>query len=179
MKLQPPAGVYSRIIPAAHLLNQIPTLFSLPPVKNHTVFSLASAALCAALFVGCSSPDSRIKDSPDVYARLNPDQQALVKNGQVAVGFEMDAVKLALGDPQRIVTRTTAAGQHQVWHYVTYEDYQGVVIYGGYWHRYRGWGGANFYGGVPYYNGYPARVHDRIRVEFDTNNRVESIEQDK
>jgi outer membrane protein assembly factor BamE (lipoprotein component of BamABCDE complex) len=148
-------------------------------VKTRNILSLASAALCVALLAGCSTPDSRIKASPDVFARLNPDQQALVKNGQIAVGFEMDAVKLALGDPSRIVIRTTAAGQHQVWHYVTYEDYQGVVIYGGYWHRYRGWGGPYFYGGVPYYNGYPARIHDRIRVEFDSNNRVESIEQDK
>jgi outer membrane protein assembly factor BamE (lipoprotein component of BamABCDE complex) len=148
-------------------------------VIKSRILSLASVALLAGLLAGCDTPDSRIKSSPDVFARLNPDQQALVKNGQIAIGFEMDAVKLALGDPTRVVIRTTAAGQHQVWHYVTYEDYQGVVIYGGYWHRYRGWGGPYFYGGVPYYNGYPARIHDRLRVEFDTSNRVESIEQDK
>jgi len=152
---------------------------SLPAVKNSRILSLATVALCAALLAGCDTPDSRIKGSPDAFARLNPDQQALVKNGQIAVGFSMEAVKLAIGDPSRIVVRTTAAGQHEVWHYVTYEDYQGVMIYGGYWHRYRGWGGPYFYGGVPYYNGYPARVHDRIRVEFNTSNLVESIEQDK
>jgi outer membrane protein assembly factor BamE (lipoprotein component of BamABCDE complex) len=148
-------------------------------VKSTKLFSLASIALFAVLLAGCDTPDSRIKNSPQVYARLNPDQQALVKNGQIAVGFDMDTVKLALGDPTRVVMRTDATGQHEVWHYVTYADYQGVVIYGGYWHRYRGWGGPYFYGGVPYYNGYPAVVHDRIRIEFDDSNRVKSIEQEK
>ncbi len=90
----------------------------------------------------------------------------------------MDSVKLALGDPTRVVVRTDSTGQHQVWHYVTYEDYQGVVIYTGYYHRYRGWGGPFFYGGLPYYDGYPARVHDRIRVVFGPNNLVTAIEQE-
>ena len=112
-------------------------------------------------------------------ARLNPDQQALVKAGQIAVGFDMDTVKLALGDPDHILMETNASGQHEIWRYVTYEDYQGVVIYGGYWHRYRGWGGPGFWGGEPYYNGYPARVHERIRVIFDTTGHVAVIQQDK
>jgi hypothetical protein len=132
----------------------------------------------AALFAGCSTPNSRIADSPQVFARLNPDQQALVKAGQIAVGFDMDTVKLALGDPDRILIETNANGQHQIWRYVTYEDYNGAVIYGGYWHRYRGWGGPYFWGGVPYYDGYPARVHERLRVIFDTTGHVTTIQQD-
>jgi hypothetical protein len=157
----------------------IPPIASHHPVKTTRLLSLASVALCAVILAGCDTPSSRINSSPQVFARLNPDQQALVKNGQIAVGFDMDEVKLALGEPGRIVVRTDATGQHQVWHYVTYADYQGTVIFGGYWHRYRGWGGPYFYGGVPYYNGYPAVVHDRIRVEFDDGNRVKVIEQDK
>jgi hypothetical protein len=136
-------------------------------------------AACTALILGCSTPDSRIRNSPDEFARLNPDQQALVKAGQIAPGFDMGAVKLALGDPDRVVIITDAQGEHQVWHYVTYESYEGVVIYTGYYHRYWGWGGPRFYGGIPYYDGYPARIHDRIRVVFDTTGRVKSIEQEK
>jgi outer membrane murein-binding lipoprotein Lpp len=75
-------------------------------MKTTRIFPLACAALCAVLLAGCDSPDYRIKESPQVFDRLNPDQQALVKNGQIAVGFDMDAVKLALGDPTRIVMRT-------------------------------------------------------------------------
>jgi outer membrane protein assembly factor BamE (lipoprotein component of BamABCDE complex) len=147
-------------------------------MKTPRILLLASAALVAALLAGCSTPESRITDSPQVFARLNPDQQALVKAGQIAVGFDMDSVKLALGDPDRVLVETDANGQHQIWRYVTYEDYQGVRIYGGYWHRYRGWGGPYFWGGVPYYDGYPARVHERIRVVFDTAGRVATILQD-
>jgi outer membrane protein assembly factor BamE (lipoprotein component of BamABCDE complex) len=147
-------------------------------MKTPRTLLLASAVAVAALVAGCSTPSSRIANSPEVFARLNPDQQALVKAGQIAVGFDMDAVKLALGDPDRVLVETNANGQHQVWRYVTYEDYQGAVIYGGYWHRYRGWGGPYFWGGVPYYDGYPARVHERLRVIFDTAGRVAVIQQD-
>jgi outer membrane protein assembly factor BamE (lipoprotein component of BamABCDE complex) len=148
-------------------------------MKTSRIFVIASAAICAALFVGCETPDSRIRNSPDIFARLTPDQQALVKAGQIAVGFDMDAVKLALGDPTRVTVTTDSTGQHQVWHYTTYEDAQGVVIYSGYYHRWGGWGGPRFWGDVGYYNGYPVHVHDRIRVTFDNNNRVTSIEQEK
>jgi hypothetical protein len=148
-------------------------------MKTPKVFAIASAALCAALFVGCSTPESRISSAPEVFARLTPDQQALVKAGQVAVGFGMDAVKLALGDPDRVTIHTDATGQHQVWHYTTYEDASGVVIFNGYYHRWGGWGGPRFWGDVGYYNGYPVRVHDRIRVVFDVNGHVLSIEQEK
>jgi outer membrane protein assembly factor BamE (lipoprotein component of BamABCDE complex) len=144
-------------------------------MKTSRNFALATVALCAVLLAGCDTPDSRIRHSPDSFARLNPDQQALVKAGRIAPGFDMDAVKLALGDPDRIVVHTDASGQHEVWHYVTYEDAQGAIIFTGYYHRYWGYGGPFFYGGAPYYNGFPARVHDRVLVVFDKNNRVEKI----
>jgi hypothetical protein len=148
-------------------------------MKATSVFKLAAIAFCAVLLVSCASPESRIKDSPDVFARLNPDEQALVKQGKVAPGFDMDAVKLALGDPDRVTIHTDSTGTHQIWHYVIYEDYQGGIIYAGYYHRYRGWGGPYFYAGGPYYAGYPARVHDRTRITFTTGNTVASIEEEK
>jgi len=148
-------------------------------MKTSRIIVFASAAFCAALLAGCDTPDSRIRTSPEIFARLTPDQQALVKAGQITVGFQMDAVKLALGDPTRITINTDKNGQHEVWHYTTYEDAQGIMIYTGYYHRWGGWGGPRFWGDVGYYNGYPVRVHDRIRVEFDNGNRVESIQQEK
>jgi hypothetical protein len=140
---------------------------------------LAPLALCAAFLVGCASPESRIKDSPAVFNALTPEQLDLVKQGKVAPGFSMDAVKLAIGDPDHVTIHTDQNGQHQIWHYVTYEDYNGGIIYVGYWHRYRGWGGPYWAGGIPYYDGYPARVHDRIRIVFKPDNTVASIEEEK
>jgi len=140
---------------------------------------LLPVALGAFLVAGCSTPSSRIANSPGVFNALTPEQQDLVKQGKVAPGFSMDAVKLAIGDPSRVTIHTDQTGQRQIWHYVTYEDYNGVIIYGGYYHRWRGWGGPYWAAGVPYYDGYPARVHDRIRVVFGVNNLVTSIEEEK
>jgi len=150
-----------------------------PTMKISQIVGAALLVGCLVLVSGCSTPETRIQKSPDVFARLNPDQQALVKAGRVAPGFDMESVKLALGDPDRIILHTDASGQHEVWHYVTYEDAQGAIIFTGYYHRRWGWGGPFFYGGVPYYEGFPARIHDRILVVFDQNRRVASIQEEK
>jgi len=63
--------------------------------------SLFFAVILTGLFAGCASPDKRISRSPEVFARLSPEQQALVKQGKVAVGFGADAVLLAVGSPDR------------------------------------------------------------------------------
>ena len=54
-----------------------------------------------------------------------------------------------------------------------------MIVFNGYYHRWNGWGGPRFWGDAGYYNGYPVHVHDRIRVTFDVNARVGSIEQEK
>jgi outer membrane protein assembly factor BamE (lipoprotein component of BamABCDE complex) len=144
-------------------------------MKTTRIFAVAAAALCAALISGCSTPNTRISRSPEAFARLNPDQQALVRAGQIAPGFDMEAVTLALGKPDYKTIVTNATGQHQAWHYVDPQGY----IYVGYYHRFRGWGGPYFYGGMPYYGAYPGAGMDRIRVIFDTSGRVVSVEQEK
>jgi hypothetical protein len=68
-------------------------------MKTTRIFAVAAAALCAALISGCSTPNTRISRSPEAFARLNPDQQALVKAGQIAVRGSTWTVTLALGEP--------------------------------------------------------------------------------
>jgi hypothetical protein len=46
-----------------------------------------------------------------------PDEEALVKARQVAIGFDVTLVKLALGNPDRVTLRTDAAGSTLIWHY--------------------------------------------------------------
>ena len=123
------------------------------------------------LFTQCSTPDTRIQANPEVFAKLTPEQQALVKAGQIGINFSSDAVKLALGDPDRVSVRTDADGQSTIWHYVTYEA-DGHYLFRGYYHiGRRGW----WWGGYPYYMDYPQRtVRDRFRVMFK-NDKVVSI----
>lgn len=122
------------------------------------------AALAAFCLAGCSTPATRIKANPAVFERLTPQQQALVQAGQIALGFDFEAVKLALGDPDRVAVRTEADGETTIWHYVSYEA-NGQFLFTGHYHtgrRWWGWGPA-----YPYYLDYPQRrVRDRFRVEF-------------
>lgn len=142
--------------------------------------SLVVAFVLLAL-AGCSSPASRIKKEPEAFARLAPEQQELIKQGKVALGFDQEMVKLALGDPDRVRTRLDSTGKTEVWHYTTHYTDTGFMIYGGYYHRY--YGGLWGYGGDPWGwsypdHGYTMRVpHDRFRVEF-REGKVASIEQE-
>ena len=124
------------------------------------------------LLAGCSTSETRIKNNPEAFDRCTPQQQELIKQGRVAVGFDQEMVRLSLGDPDRITTRTDTSGQSEVWHYVTYETDDGVLLYTGYYHRFRG---PVLY---PYYLDYPARTeHDRFKVSFK-DDKVVSIEED-
>lgn len=148
--------------------------------------SLAAAAALGAvlLLAGCSTPDTRIAHDPEAFAQLPADQQALVRAGRVSVGMNMEAVKMALGDPDRITLRTDAQGQTQIWHYVEYAYVDGPYLYGswgwgGGWGR-RGWGGwGGGWGGWGPGWGWdePVALYDRFQVTF-TNGVVSSFRQE-
>ena len=144
-------------------------------MKTNRKLLTALALVGTLLLAACSTVESRIRDNPEAFARLTADQQVLVKAGQVALGFRSEAVKLALGDPDRVSTRTDADGVATIWRYVTYEA-NGRPLYSGYYHfGRRGWG---LWGGYPYYLDYPHRtVRERFRVEF-RQDRVTAITQD-
>ncbi len=132
-------------------------------------FFLTLAALVFS--AACNTPDYRIKHNQELFAQLSPQDQDLIKQGKVAVGFTPDMVRLALGDPDRTYTRTDATGTNEIWAYTTYETDAGVILYRGYYHRY--WRDPMF----PYYGAYPYhRVHEYLRVTF-TNGRVSAVEE--
>lgn len=141
------------------------------------------AASLGLFLAGCDTPQTRIDANPAAFNSLPPQQQALVKAGQVGIGMSMEAVKLALGDPDRVTSRQDAQGEEQVWHYVEYEA-DGMYLYTGYYARWRhrgwgGWGGGWGWGGYPWYLDYPNRtVYDRISVEF-RNGVVVAINRDQ
>lgn len=123
------------------------------------------------LLAGCATPETRIKRSPEVFARLSPEHQALVKEGKVAVGFDADAVRLAVGDPDRTWTRTDASGVTQVWSYTTWTDRRGMPLYRGWYHY-----GSSAY---PYYMNDPARREEEyFKVVFGPDGKVTAVEQD-
>lgn len=165
-------------------------------MKTRTIFATLAAAVILAL-AGCSTPASRIEKNPAVFATYTPAQQDLIKQGKVAVGFDQEAVRLALGDPDHERNRTTKDGNATIWSYVTYDTLDGFPLYRGYYHRYYGrggyrrggyggfgysgygyggWGGGGFY---PWYMDYDRRVErEHLRVVFDKTGKVAMIEQE-
>ncbi len=136
-------------------------------MKSSFVFT----ALLALWLAGCASPDARIKRSPEIFARLSPEQQALVKEGKVGIGFDADAVRLAVGTPDRTWTRTDAAGTSEVWSYTSWENDMGLPLYRGWYHM-----NSDFY---PFYMNYPARQeHEYFKVVFGPGGKVTAIEQE-
>jgi outer membrane protein assembly factor BamE (lipoprotein component of BamABCDE complex) len=143
-------------------------------MKAPKMIFVIAAALGVLLAAGCSTPETRIKKSPEAFGRLTPAQQDMIRKGEVGLGFDQEMVQLALGEPDRIRTRTDAEGTSEVWAYTTWETYDGMPLYTGWYHRRWGWGDP-FY---PYYMSYPARAeHEHLRVTFKAG-KVTAVEQE-
>jgi outer membrane protein assembly factor BamE (lipoprotein component of BamABCDE complex) len=108
-------------------------------MKTLKALYIVAAAAALALSFGCSTPETRIRRNPELFAQLSPEQQELIRRGQVAVGFNAEMVRLALGEPDRYTTRSDQDGTSEVWHYVTYDAPTGGPLYRGWYHRYYMW----------------------------------------
>lgn len=145
-------------------------------MKTSKLYLVVSALLLAVGLAGCATPEARIKKNPEIFARLSVAEQDMIKKGAVGVGFDQEMVKLALGEPDRILARTDAKGTTEVWSYMTFDGDDGHPLYRGYYHRYYGWG-SSFY---PYYLNYPSRrMREQLKVQFDAGGKVASVEQEK
>lgn len=139
-----------------------------------TSYLLCAGALAVPLlFTACETPETRIQAKQSLFDSLKPGDQELIKKGKAGIGFTPEMVKLALGDPDRIRTRTDGTGSHEVWVYANYESTGGVYLYRGYYHRLCG---PRLY---PYYLSEESRrLIDSTRVQF-SDGKVDAIEEEK
>lgn len=129
-------------------------------------FAMVAAVALLGLSACSSSPQSRIESDPRSYATASKDVQAKIRAGQIDVGFTREQVRLALGDPTGVSTRTTGSGASEVWSYHDKGPRFGFGV---------GVGGGG--GGVGVGVGTGERSDEpRLRVVFE-NDRVASIEQ--
>lgn len=63
------------------------------------------------------TPEDRIRREPQLFAGYPAEVQERIRAGRVDIGDDPDAVRLALGDPERKVDRTSAEGRVEVWIY--------------------------------------------------------------
>lgn len=88
--------------------------------------------LLTLLLAGCaSSSNSRVSQNQAQFNSYTPGEQAMIKAGQVAVGFDQDMTRMALGDPSRETTIDAAGGKQIVWEYRQLKPSLGVSLGGG------------------------------------------------
>jgi outer membrane protein assembly factor BamE (lipoprotein component of BamABCDE complex) len=127
---------------------------------------LIPALLTLAALAGCTTPEARIKDNPGAYSNLTPEQQELVKKGQIGLGMPEAGVQLALGKPDRVTEHTDAGGQQNIWHYTQTQNYPTAAAYP-YFYPYPRYYDPFFFGGYPAFYTAPVQTEtDRIRVIF-------------
>jgi hypothetical protein len=142
-----------------------PATFFYPMKKTKRLF-LVLAALALA---GCSTVDSRIAKNQPEFDSWPPAVQQKVRAKQVDLGFTMAQVFMALGDPDRKYTRTTAQGTTEVW---AYRDDRPTFSFG---LGFGSAGGSSAYGaGVGVTTG-GDRYDDKLRVIF-ANGKVTALE---
>ncbi|HTZ19717.1 MAG TPA: hypothetical protein VMC06_02460 [Opitutaceae bacterium] len=130
---------------------------------------LVLAALLLVLAGCATTPADRIAQNQSTFDAWPAEVQAKVRAGQVGMGFTEDQVRIALGDPERVITRTTEHGIAMVWAYRHSKSHFsfGLGMAGGGGHT--GYGAGVAVDDRPYFSG------DAVHVVF-MDHRVVSIE---
>jgi len=146
--------------------------------------ALVLTAACSAFFLtSCATTETRISEHPDMFQRLPPGDQALVREGRIRNGMSQDGVYLAWGGPdQRIVGRVQGKPS-DTWVYVGTSHYPypygwGPAFYGGYGFGYVGhhrfpyarYGYSGFY--EPFFDAYRPSIYYPERTVSFQNGRV-------
>lgn len=136
-----------------------------------TPLLLCLALALAALGAGCrsSSPQSRIKKNAEAFNSYPAEVRTSIERGQIKVGFTPDQVRLALGAPDRVLTRTSETGSSEVWIYRENKPHLGLGL--GF-----GFGGGSVGTGVGVSTAGREFPDERMRVVF-TAGRVSGVEQ--
>ena len=150
------------------------------PMKHRLARTFLLAA-SRGFLAGCQTVDDRIKEKPEVFAKLDAVTQDKIKQGIIELGYTEDMVYLALGKPDQMRESVSAEGKATTWIYNTYyERYDGTrfagyhrsVYYDPYIKAYR------FYYRPVYADTYAQEKEERIRVSFK-DGKATVIEQSK
>ncbi len=109
-------------LPARHLAGR-------PPRSR--VRPLLCLAVLALTWAGCASPSGRIQQNEARFNSYTPAEKRLIRMGDVAVGFDPEQVRMALGEPSRERTVSTASGKQIVWEYREIRPAVGLSFGGG------------------------------------------------
>ena len=134
-----------------------------------------------AFLTGCQTVQDRIKEKPEVFAKLDAPTQDKIKQGIIDLGFTEDMVYLALGAADQKRESVSAAGNTVTWIYNTYYErfdgtthagYSRQVYFDPFLRTYR------VYYRPVFADTYSTEKEERIRVVFK-DGKVSVIEQTK
>jgi hypothetical protein len=98
-------------------------------MKSLSALTLATLAL---LFAACGTTKTqRITQNEALFNTYTPAERQMIRTGQVAVGFDQDMVRMALGDPSAETTVDTAGGKQIAWEYRQIKPSVGLTLGGG------------------------------------------------
>ena len=87
---------------------------------------VAIIALAFTLGACTSTPDSRIRRNQALFDSFTMEEQAMIRQGIVGVGFTPDMVSMAMGPADQVRTRTVSQGEQTIWVYNRwFRDYVG------------------------------------------------------
>jgi len=92
-------------------------------MNSSSFFRCWSGLLLAAMLAGCNSIDSRINENRGTFAKLSPEAQQTIRDGQISIGFTSTMVYMALGKPNEI--NTSADGTETTWTYIHFNTPEG------------------------------------------------------
>jgi hypothetical protein len=84
----------------------------------NTVKLLSLGLVVGMLLSGCATVENRIRDNMSAFLLYSPEEQAMIREGRISLGFSPEMARMALGKPRRIYTRQSDAGTTSVWAYV-------------------------------------------------------------
>jgi|SRR6266513_2011021 len=116
-----------------------------------STLGLATAAL---VLTGCSTPQTRISEHPDLYQTLSHRDQALVGHGKVRIGMPRTGVWLAWGSPDRRIAGNMGGGPRETWIYIYYAPYPYYPPY----EPWAPWDEPFYYSYIPPSIPYPGKV---------------------
>ena len=85
------------------------------------IFQLVVISCFAFSFGACSTVQSRIKEYPQVYSALSPEDKQLVFRGRIREGMEKIPVYMAWGSADDIARGQRNGESTETWNYYRYE----------------------------------------------------------
>jgi hypothetical protein len=124
--------------------------------------------LSIVLSSGCSTTNNRIVENQSQFNSYTAAEKRLIRSGEIAVGFDEDQVRMALGDPSHIKSDTRSSGTRYIWEYNELEPDYNIFNSVGVSTRGDGVGASVGIGGTP------TRSKLRKRVVFERSNQTVS-----